>query len=371
MPKNRYHIHIVCADDDELLFLDSLAIFFQSRAFLTYDVSSKLPKASLYGRQCIDDCDYVILIIGDSYGTTHRSGVSQMHLSYLSAKAKMKPLLKLVKVHNDDSRVSRQLQEFTRVVEKKAQNLYFYDVETDIDQLLTQAYGALTTKYDIKKSWSKAGEESLQRNQRTFSNTYTSSPSANSSPANSSSTNSTVIQTKPNPSQSATARPSAIVAPPAQPAYISANRVAEDSYQLTQPITLSDSLSIQYSAQAYEGGNLSDVTLITVVTWLEVLSILVRMPATFSSYGLQSGINRLIASKAEAEIKADMPNVHAIARCQIAQKDLNELQRQLIAANWIELSTFGARVSQELWKLTFHGKSIYKNSQIDANSTAQ
>lgn len=53
-----------------------------------------------------------------------------------------------------------------------------------------------------------------------------------------------------------------------------------------------------------------------------------------------------------------MPNVHAVARCQISQDDLNQLQRQLVAANWIQLTTYGTRVSQELWKLTFYAKGL-------------
>lgn len=88
-----------------------------------------------------------------------------------------------------------------------------------------------------------------------------------------------------------------------------------------------------------------------------------KIPATFSSYGLQSAINRLIASKAEHDIKQEMPNVHAVARCQIAQNDLNHLQRQLVAANWIQLTTYGTRVSQELWKLTFYAQNLLKNKQ--------
>ena len=77
---------------------------------VTYDVSSKLPKASLYGRQCIDSCDYALMIIGDSYATVQKNGVSQMHLSYLNAKAKLKPLLILAKKHHHELDVSRQLQ---------------------------------------------------------------------------------------------------------------------------------------------------------------------------------------------------------------------------------------------------------------------
>ena len=107
MSNRRYHIHVICADNDQLLVLDSVAMFFQGRAFLTYDVSSKLPKAALYGRQCIDACDYALMIIGDSYGTAQNTGVSQMHLSYLNAKAKLKPLLILVKSHHNEVNISR------------------------------------------------------------------------------------------------------------------------------------------------------------------------------------------------------------------------------------------------------------------------
>jgi hypothetical protein len=117
----------------------------------------------------------------------------------------------------------------------------------------------------------------------------------------------------------------------------------------------------QYSAQAYEGGNLKDVTREVILSWQEVLITLMKIPSTFSSYGLQNAINRLIAPKAEIDIKNDMPNVHAVSRCQISQDDLNNLQRQLVSANWIQLTTYGTRLSQELWKLTFHARSLLEN----------
>ena len=127
---------------------------------------------------------------------------------------------------------------------------------------------------------------------------------------------------------------------------------------VSKPIVLTETFEIHYKAQAYEGGNLTDVTRPMVLSWQDVLITLIKMPATFSSYGLQSGINRLIAARAEIDIKREMPNVHAVARCQISQDDLNHLQRQLVAANWIQLTTYGTRVTQELWKLTFYAKSL-------------
>ncbi|KAA0912597.1 DUF4062 domain-containing protein [Psychrobacter sp. ANT_WB68] len=310
-------------------------MFFQARAFLTYDVSSKLPKASLYGRQCIDACDYALMIIGDSYGTAQNTGVSQMHLSYLNAKAKLKPLLILVKNHHNEVNISRQLQEFTNMVTKKADKIYYYDTENDIEQLLIQAYYKMVANHKVGDGWIRVSDELIKANKSVVTEETVATFS----------TNRVLKQAQEHP---------AIL-----------NHLAVDS--VSKPIILTDTFEIQYKAQAYEGGNLSDVTRPMILSWQEVLVSLMKIPATFSSYGLQSAINRLIATRAEPDIKKDMPNVHAVARCQISQDDLNQLQRQLVAANWIQLTTYGTRVTQELWKLTFYAKSLLadKKPQID------
>ncbi len=171
MPNRRYHIHVICADNDQLLALDSLAIFFQARAFLTYDVSSKLPKASLYGRQCIDACDYALMLVGDSYGTVQKTGVSQMHLSYLNAKAKLKPLMILIK-NNQDGTISRQLQEFIKLVMRQGNQIYYYDKEEDVDQLLVQAYYNTLSNHKVEGGWARGSEEMIEFSKLTLSERF-------------------------------------------------------------------------------------------------------------------------------------------------------------------------------------------------------
>jgi hypothetical protein len=337
VPNRRYHIHVVCADNDQLLVLDSIAIFFQGRAFLTYDVSSKLPKASLYGRQCIDACDYVLMVISDSYGTAHNTGVSQMHLSYLNAKAKLKPLLILVKKHHNEANISRQLQAFTGMVTSKEGKIYYYETEIDIEQLLIQAYYKMVGSHQIAAGWIRTTEELLKSSKPSVSEVLAATLAHNK-----------IIN---------------------QENTVISNQSMDDN--VSKQIVLTDMFEIQYKAQAYEGGNLTDVTSSMVLTWQDLLLTLIKMPATFSSYGLQSWINRLIAIQAEIDIKLEMPNVHAVARCQISQDDINYLQQQLVAANWIQLTTYDTRVTQDLWKLTFHAKKILvdKKSATESPST--
>ena len=332
MPNRRYHIHIICADNDQLLVLDSLAIFFQARAFLTYDVSSKLSKASFYGRQCIDSCDYAVMIVGDSYGTVQKNGVSQMHLSYLNAKAKLKPLIVLVKNHSPDAVISRQLQEFIKLVTKQDNQLHYYDTEEDIEPLLVQAHYNAVANNKMIGGWVRANdEESTTSKKVVYEKTVDILPSTTEVEKNSSDDEDFI------------------------------------SDKVSEPIELTEFFEIQYSAQAYEGGNLTDVTRSLTLSWHEILMTLMRIPSTFSSYGLQNAINRLITAKAEVDIKKEMPNVHAVSRCQISQADINNLQRKLVGANWIQLMTYGTRVSQELWKLTFYAKNLLQNHTSNTN----
>nr|WP_218870169.1 DUF4062 domain-containing protein [Psychrobacter sp. BI730] len=315
-----------------MLVLDSLAIFFQARAFLTYDVSSKLSKASFYGRQCIDSCDYAVMIVGDSYGTVQKNGVSQMHLSYLNAKAKLKPLIVLVKNHSPDVVISRQLQEFIKLVTKQDNQLHYYDTEEDIEPLLVQAHYNAITNNKMIGGWVRANdEESTTSKKVVYEKTVDVLPSTTEVEKNS----------------------------PNDEDFI--------SDKVSEPIELTEFFEIQYSAQAYEGGNLTDVTRSLTLSWHEILMTLMRIPSTFSSYGLQNAINRLITAKAEVDIKKEMPNVHAVSRCQISQADINNLQRKLVGANWIQLMTYGTRVSQELWKLTFYAKYLLQNHTSNTN----
>lgn len=332
MSNRRYHIHVICADNDQPLVLDSLAIFFQARAFLTYDVSSKLPQATLYGRQCIEACDYTLVIVGDSYGTAQNMGVSQMHLSYLNAKAKLKPLLILIKIHHEDADVSRQLQDFTRIVQQQAKQVYYYDMDTNIEQLLIYAYDNMVSNHEVKDGWVRMSEKLENFNSQTITAQYAAPLSI-----------STAVKRDGSPTENG----------------VTSHRLNKP----LKPLKLLETFTIQYSAQAYEGGNLSDITRTMTLTWHEVLHAIAKMPVAFSSYGLQSCINRLIASKAEQEVKQELPDVHAVSRCRIAQNDLNKLQHVLVAVNWIQLTTYGVRVSQEMWKLTFYAKSLFEENQ--------
>lgn len=327
MSNRRHHLHVICAANDKSLLLDHVAIFFQCRAFLTYDVSSELSQAALYGRQCIEDCDYTMLFIGDSYGATQNTGVSQMHLSYLSAKAKLKPMLIFIKTYRENDELSAQLKDFIRMVERQNIGIHYYANHLDIERLLTFAYEDMIVRHPAL-NWVR---ETISNGKILPSNIK---------PA----TNRSIPETG------------------VKRHDVSAEQ-SDGIDNITKTIRLTDTFEFHYSVQAYEGGNLSDVAMSIRFTWQEILQALIKISSTFSAYGLQNCISRLVIARAEQDLKRQMPNVHAVARCQISQDDMIQLQQLLVAANWIQLAAVGARASQELWKLTFYAKKIYEDSQ--------
>lgn len=357
----RYHIHVICTAHDQSLVLDSLAIFFQKIAFLTYDVGNQISQASFYSRQNIEICDYIIVVVGDNYGASRHVMVSQMHLSYLGAKAKNKPMMTLIKTRDEEIQVSWQLQDFTRLVERQSNHIYYYDSSTDISQLLSYANNEMLEKYEIAASWARksAVEIGHSNNLQSIVNENRAS-FKRPAKITSSHTESTDKSAFFKPLNFENDQASNSIDDPIHrcEGYNRDARQNPETDNLTTPILLSETITIEYSAQAYEGGNLSDVRLSTELTWQQILGTLAKIPLAFSNYGLQSGLNRLIADKAELEIKNLMPNVHAVARYKIAEQDLFRLQQLLVAANWIEIVASTTRINQQLWKLTFYAKNL-------------
>lgn len=61
--------------------------------FFAWGLASRTPLSSAYARRQIDDCDYVVLLLGSQYGEQSVSGISYMHLEYIYAVTKQKPIM--------------------------------------------------------------------------------------------------------------------------------------------------------------------------------------------------------------------------------------------------------------------------------------
>lgn len=61
--------------------------------FFSWGLEQRTPLSTAFARRQIDDCDYVLLLLGSQYGEQSVSGVSYLNLEYIYAVTKQKPII--------------------------------------------------------------------------------------------------------------------------------------------------------------------------------------------------------------------------------------------------------------------------------------
>lgn len=287
MPNRRQHIHLICDNNDASLhpLRDAVVMFFENKVTITYDLFTATAETANYSWRCINACDWTIMLVGDSYGQLTNTGVSQLHISYLNAKTKNKPISILV--IPSETR-PRQLLDLLTIIQNQGQDVYHVDEDTHIGDLL----------------------EALQ---------YTHLPEkAKSAP-------------KPTATATVSDKPKKTVKEPIVP-------------QKVAPF-LQDEVLLSCQAHAFRGGTLIEVGFMAKTTWQEVLQTLAGVPS-FSSQGLLRLLSDLVSTQAMPTVRTMHPDVHAISRCQIAKSDIAWLQKELREVGWIGKLNFGRDVWQ-------------------------
>lgn len=346
LPNRRYHIHVICANDDQSSSLDALVLYFEHRAFLTFDLALGDVLASNHSRRRIDECDYVLLLIGDSYGKPNNTGVSQLHLSYINARTKNKSMLILRKIHSGrgtQKGLSRQLTDLIRLIEQQnSGQILYYDDQTDLEQLLEFPYLQMLSEHPAK-GWIRT-ENVIEE---TLLTTFNAIKKSEAPP-----TRSSIFD--------------AIDADTAIDARITDAKMADHDDSQTQAnlssdicdtvIDLSDDIMLNFSTHAYEGGNLSEVSFLAVVAWRDIVTALNDLQTQFTSTGIQRCVNDLVHEQALDLVQDVRPNAHAVSRTQVAMVEQEWVKSQLLAAGWIVVAQTGGRGKRNFYQLTDKAK---------------
>lgn len=281
----RHHVHLIFDANDATLhpFYDALVLFLDDLSeqlsgnkgaiYFTHDLFGATPQTASYSWRGVNSCDVCLVLIGQSYGALSNTGVSQLHISYLNAKTRSKPLL--VFATNSTTR-PRQLIDLLGVIEPQ-QAVYPLISATAFTRELKKLYP------DTQEFFVKKPDAPLLR-----------------TPKNA------VIK----PDTSAGAAPIAL--------------------------ELKTAINLNCTAHAFSGGALIEVAFMATTNWEAILSAILLTNMAFSTQGLWRIVNDLVAAQAMPAVKAKHPNVHAISRCQVSKADLLWLQNELIKAALIE-----------------------------------
>lgn len=297
---HRPHIHIICDSKDATLhpLLDAITVCFESCAYLTYDLFITGSDSASYSWQCINKCQFVFILIGKNYGELSNTGVSQLHVSYLNAKTKNRPLIAFI---TDETERPRQLTDLITLVESQAQTIHQINPTTHLKLLLEKVKPTITP--------CKNGFDNLNlQNSKTTPNLAPSSLNYES-----------LIPKK--------------IAPRPQ-----------------------DEVLLNCNAHAFRGGTLIEVAFLANVTWQMILASLDSSLA-FTSQGLWRMLNDLVTPQAMPAIKVNNPMVHAISRCQIAKADMLWVEEELAESGWIVPAPISTP-TKPTWRMSDSAKKI-------------
>ena len=116
------------------------------------------------------------------------------------------------------------------------------------------------------------------------------------------------------------------------------------------PKALNEVLLVNYTAHAFEGGNLQEISAAYTFSWGNIVQMLQALPQPFTSNMMLTQINDALKDAAMAEALKTSPKIHAVSRCQISNIDYQWIKSQLVKKQWL-VSVKEERSIRELWQI--------------------
>lgn len=333
--RQRYHIHVCLVRNEHSELENALQAALSDSYFLTWDLIAHPSNFMDYSRQQIDRCDYALFLLGNGYGHLSPSGVSFLHLSYIYAATKRKPMLALIKNRIGNVHFSRQRVDLANLIQKElGDNAIAFDLTQDAIGAAMSHLKDLTQREPVA-GWQRAAVPTVT----SIDNVLQPKPVGASSDYG----NTTLLFS---PTSSGVTTKSDSLKP---------NATAVTSVSVTTPheldsLSLDDTVTVNYSAHAYQAGNLQDILATHTFYWAEIVMLLKQLSQPFSSDMMLKYINDSLKEAAMKEASKILPNVHAVSRCQITNADFQWIKSQLISNHWL-IKDAMSRSNRELWRI--------------------
>lgn len=305
--------------------------FHESRTLLT----------NALARRQIDDCDWVIFLLGKQYGDLSPSGVSYMQLDYIYAVTKKKPIMVFMdaqyepfnpQMQADNPELAQKYGAFRQLLKKDSRYLCMFDSINQIEPQLKRFYQTLIAEFP-KLGWTRStGNDKTNRE---------------------------ILQLRQKITQ---LERQAIQAKITVQAYAPA--LQQTPQQTPQKIAEIDSQSdivIHYRTQAYQDGNLKDLHLQHQLSLTQVFNVLApHFNQPTSEAHFQTIFNQYLEQQALQQAQTILPRAHAVARTRIDARSLQQIKLQMKWNNWIVPQHETESSSRVQWHLTTEGKRLAK-----------
>ena len=319
MQERRYQVYLCTAGLDmqpeRITLLQTLA----GMGFFCWGPELRTPQHTAFARRQIDECDYFILLVGGRYGELTPSGVSYMHLEYIYAVTKQKPVLAIL--HAEPERREAHLREPTddgraklddfrkRLLQDQILHLTYQDCR-DLDTSARLALPRLLEKFPVK-GWIRAEQAGHAQPVRSLR------------------------QSLQLPAERPMGQPSA------------------------QAVSGDHAVAFEYRVHAYQDGNFKELRLSRQLSTFELLEIFAPV---FSDPALEDLFARTLHdyldNTALGQVHQVLPRAHAVARSQVSAQTIQGIRDQLRHNGWIEPLNSPSGRQRALWQLTSMGQNV-------------
>ena len=299
--------------------------------FFSWGLEQRTPLSTAFARRQIDDCDYVVILLGSQYGEQSVSGVGYMHLEYIYAVTKQKPII--VFMHEDPASRDPALQdqkpelrekflEFRKLLQQEADQIFTYRSIRDLEMAVRFNMPQMLERYPVS-GWVR--------------------------PQNTQSLHDEIDQLKAKIEQLET----------------EVGKREVDPFLSLPKVSMHELFSFEYRMHAYQDGNFKELKIQKKLTWAQLLNILGSMfvnptPEEYFSKCMNDYLNDTGLEDARAE----MPRAHAVARAQINIRALHSIKMQMRQNDWIVQSGRDDR-QRMLWQITSKGQKLLESNLLD------
>ncbi|WP_312316700.1 DUF4062 domain-containing protein [Acinetobacter variabilis] len=305
--------------------------------FFSWGLEQRTPLNTAFARRQIDDCDYVVILLGSQYGEQSVSGVGYMHLEYIYAVTKQKPIIVFMhedpasrdpSLHDTKPELQEKFKEFRQLLQQEADQVFCYRTLRDLEMAVRLNMPQMLERYPVS-GWVR--------------------------PQNTQALHDEIDQLK---------------AKVAQLERDGGTREVDPFLSLPK-VSMHEVFSFEYRMHAYQDGNFKELKVQKRLTWAQLLAILGSTfinptPEEFFSKRMNEYLNETGLEDARAE----MPRAHAVARAQINIRALHSLKFQMRQNDWIVPSGRDDR-QRLLWQITPKAQKLLDSNLLDKDRTFQ
>lgn len=319
MLDTRYQIFISTSGRDmqpERMVLSQTLV---GMGFFAWGLEHRTPLTTTLARRQIDECDYLILLLGSQYGEQSISGVSYLSLEYEYALSQAKPII--VFMHEQPENREIDLQEthpqlkdkflaFRKKLLHEAEHIFYFKTPRELE-LAVRLNIPLMIEQHMGQGWVPAHQaQQLQDEIRLL--------------------RSKILQLE--------------------------QRLTEPSTQLNE-VAPQDIFAFEYQIQAFQDGNFKELKRQRQMTWSQLLSVLAkRFETAMPEENFAACLNEYLNQAGLEDVRQELPRAHAVACAQINHKALFRIKNQMQSQGWIVPTQ--TEQSYGLWKLTTKAQKI-------------